>query len=68
MQSEADFVEPGFARFTVVRRGADFDEFVRLQIAFDFQDDGGRQSLIADHDDRGQRMRLRFERAALDRG
>ena len=68
VQGLADFVQPGFARLAVAGRRAHLDEFMRLEIAFYFQDHGGRQAVVADHDDRVKRVRQGFERAALDGG
>ncbi|MCY7388662.1 MAG: hypothetical protein LH481_11465, partial [Burkholderiales bacterium] len=64
----ANFIKPFCTLLAVVRRGANFNQFVGFKIKVDLTDDGRRESVIANHDNRDKCMRFCFERAALDRG
>jgi hypothetical protein len=63
----ADLIQAGDARVAVVARDVDFDEFVALEGALDFRQDGGGQALAADHDHGLERVRPPAQRAAFAR-
>jgi hypothetical protein len=60
----ADGPHPLFARGAVAGRSAHLDQFVRLQRTVDLRDHLVRESLVANDDDRAQRVGLRAQLAA----
>jgi hypothetical protein len=62
-----DPVQKGCARIPVIAKHANLDQAVREQIYIDLMQDGGGESIIANHDDRVEVMGLGAERASFCR-
>jgi hypothetical protein len=61
----ADSLEQRRALGTVVVEHADLDQLVGDQVDIDFVQDGRREAVLADADERMERMRFRAKGAAL---